>query len=348
MASDVHPLPHRQVALGHEQGGGQDRELTGMFTEVLGPVHGAGTSVPPPDPGHELAVATGSFAVDPPFFGDADMGRVAVCALVNELAAAGAEPRALALSLIVEAGLPVRQVRRLAESVRDAAAEAGVQVVAVDTRVVRAGDADRVFVAATGFGQQPCDTLTAPAPVAGDRIVLSGRLGGYAAHVLSTREGLGFEVFVPSGCAPLNGLLTAVRTAAGPDALRAVRVLGGGLAATLDAAARDAGLLLRIEPAALAIQYEAQLTFDTLGVDPLRVAEEGCLCLFVARESAATVLAALRAHPYGQDAQEIGEVTRTFGPGVELLADDGTATPLQADGTDGAGGSAGSEPARLR
>lgn len=155
--------------------------------------------------GGQLALRTGVFVVDPPFFGNGDVGRAAVCGVVNELAATGAEPLRVALGVIVEAGLPVRLLRRLVRSIREAAREAGVAIAAVDTEVVRAGEADQVFVTATAFGlhRRPAPRPTALRP--GDRIVVTGPLGDHAAHLLTLRGAPGLEQYVDSDCAPWAG-----------------------------------------------------------------------------------------------------------------------------------------------
>lgn len=150
----------------------------------------------------DLVVRAGTYVVDPPFFGNGDIGRVAVCGAVNDLAATGADPRHLALGIVLEAGLPLDLVHRLTESIRDAAAEAGVTVAAVDTQVVRAGEADRVYVTATAFGERRGPALAPDLVRPGDRIVVTGPLGDHAAHLVSLRDGLGYEHHVPSDCAP--------------------------------------------------------------------------------------------------------------------------------------------------
>ncbi|MFJ7590992.1 AIR synthase-related protein [Streptomyces sp. NPDC097617] len=267
-----------------------------------------------------VVVRTGTYVVDPPFFGNGDIGRVAVCGAVNELAVTGAEPRHVALGIVLEAGLALDLVRRLTASVRTAAAEAGVAIAAVDTQVVRTGEADRVFVTATAFGVLGGGALLEPHTVRpGDRIVVTGPLGSHAAHLVSLRDGLGYEHHVPSDCAPLAGLMRTVSA----DIRHARTVVAGGLAEVLRQCAADRGLTLRVDEAALPVRYEARVALGARGLSPLDAACAGCLCLFVPPEHTNRVLAALRAHPHGRRAAVVGEVTADPMGDVEYLAPDG-------------------------
>ncbi|MFE9632054.1 AIR synthase-related protein [Streptomyces sp. NPDC006463] len=276
-------------------------------------------AVPVPVPDPAVVVRSGTYVVDPPFFGNGDIGRVAVCGAVNELAATGADVRHIALGIVLEAGLPLDLVRRLTASVRGAAAEAQVAIAAVDTQVVRAGEADRVFVTATAFGVLGGPPLELGSVRPGDRIVVTGRLGSHAAHLVSLRDGLGYEHHVPSDCAPLGGLLRAV----GPDIRHARTVVAGGLAEVLRRCAAGRGLTLRVEEAALPVRYEARVALGARGLAPLDAACAGCLCLFVAPERTSQVLTRLRAHPYGRHATVVGEVTADPLGEVEFRTPDG-------------------------
>ncbi|WP_030765972.1 AIR synthase-related protein [Streptomyces sp. NRRL F-2664] len=269
--------------------------------------------------GGGAVVRTGTYVVDPPFFGNGDIGRVAVCGAVNELAATGADPRYIALGIVVEAGLPLELLRRLTASVRTAAAEAGVAVAAVDTQVVRAGEADRVFVTTTAFGVREGPSREVHAVQPGDRIVVTGPLGSHAAHLVSLRDGLGYDQHVPSDCAPLAGLLRTV----GAGIRHARTVAAGGLAEVLRRTAADRGLTLRVDESALPVRHGARVVLAARGLAPLDAACAGCLCLFVPPERTGLVLAALRAHPHGRRAAVVGEVTADPMGQVEFLAPDG-------------------------
>ena len=267
----------------------------------------------------EPVVRAGTYVVDPPFFGNGDIGRVAVCGAVNDLAATGADPRHLALGLVLEAGLPLDLVHRLTASIREAAAEAGVTVAAVDTQVVRAGEADRVYVTATAFGERQGPPLGPDRVRPGDRVVVTGPLGDHAAHLLSLRDGLGYEHHVPSDCAPLTALLREAR-----DSLHHARpIAAGGLAETLRLTATARRLTLRVDESALPVSYETRVALATRGLAPLDAACAGRLCLFVPADRADSVLAALHARPEGRHAAVVGEVTADPTGDIEYVAPDG-------------------------
>jgi hydrogenase expression/formation protein HypE len=269
-----------------------------------------------PIQGDRIAMTTDSFVVDPPFFGNGDIGKIAVCGTVNDLAVAGATPRYLTLGMIIETGLPVERLLRVLASIRDVAREAGVLIVGGDTKVVRRGEADQIYLNTAGVGSYEREPLRMRNVRAGDRIVLTGPIGNHTVHLLSIREGLGFEARVLSDCAPLNGLLAGALSSA-PDAVRSMRdVTRGGLAGVLHEYASALGLTLEIERAALPIQHETAMAMSMLGIDPIHAANEGCACLFVDPTAVPAVLAALRAHRYGRHAVSIGTVTGRAEPAV--------------------------------
>lgn len=324
-----------QVGLADDRAGGAGG-LRGFLREALGEACGPCPALA----GGVPVVWSGAHVVDPPFYGDGDIGRAAVCRTVNELAAAGAVPLGLSLSAVVEAGLPLGRVRQVADSVRAAARAAGVRVVDVDARVVRAGEADQIYLHTTGIGLRRSPAAPAPRARAGDRLVVSAPLGGFGAHVLSVRARLGHESVISSGCHPLTGLLERARGAVRQGALRAVRTVGrGGLAAALGAYADESGLGLRVREAALPVQYEARVALDALGVEPVHAASAGCVLVVVAAEAVDVLLAALRAHPCGREAAVVGEVVRRPGTGPVVL--------VPAEGSPVALGAAAQAPARL-
>ncbi|MEU6479276.1 AIR synthase-related protein [Streptomyces sp. NPDC047017] len=335
MLRDDVPLPVGQVALRDGHGGGTSP--AGVFTAALGDLYDPG----PLTERAPLAVRTVSCVVEPPFFGNGDIGRLAVCAAVNALAVAGAAPRRLTLAAVIEAGLPAALLHRAAASVRDAVREAGVRVSAVDARVVRAGEVDRITLAVTGFGAFTRGPLDAAAIRPGDRVLLSAPLGSHAVHVLSLRAGLGFEYHVPSDVAPLGALVETVRAALPADAVRAADMVGeGGLAAVLRRFARASGSAVRVDEAALPVPYGAREAFDVLGLDPLYAAGAGCVCLVVDPALEAAALAALRGHRGGRLATSVGQVRGAPAGAVEVRSLAGALTPLPDE-------SEGDAPARL-
>jgi hydrogenase expression/formation protein HypE len=315
-----------EILLDHGTGARLSRELVEFGAELLGDVYVGemedSAIVQPAD--ELLAVTTDSFVVDPPFFGNGDIGKVAVCGTVNDLAVLGAEPRYLTLGVILETGLPIAKYATVLRSVRDAAREAGVVIVAGDTKVVRPGEADQVYLNTTGIGVFRRSPLRMAHVAVGDTILLTGPLGNHTVHLLSVREGLGFERDVLSDCAPLNGLISAVLESPFGHAVHSIRdVTRGGLTAVLHEYARATGLMPHLVGAALPIEQRVQMACDMLGLNPMNAANEGCLCLFVEHSAAGRVLDVLRCHPYGRKAAIVGTVVEGDGCEVRITRPDG-------------------------
>jgi hydrogenase expression/formation protein HypE len=263
--------------------------------------------------GARVAMTTDSFVVRPLFFPGGDIGRLAVCGTVNDLAVSGAEPRFIAASFILEEGLEVEALRRIAASMRAACEEAGVALVTGDTKVVGRGKGDGVFVTTTGIGIVPeARRVSISGARPGDRVIVSGPIGDHGVAILSVREGLEFETVLASDCAPLGSLVRAMFEALPSEesAIRAMRdPTRGGLASTLVEMAQASKVGIAVDERAIPIRPEVRAACDFLGLDPLHVANEGKLVAVVAPECAARVLAAMRAHPLGRDAAEIGSVS---------------------------------------
>ncbi|WP_256967928.1 hydrogenase expression/formation protein HypE [Streptomyces sp. CS227] len=322
----------QQIVLDHGTGARLSRELVEFMVGVLGDVYVGEMedSAMLPVPVGNIAMTTDSFVVDPPFFGNGDIGKIAVCGTVNDLAVVGAEPRYLTLAMILETGFPIRLLHRALVSLRETALEAGVKIVAGDTKVVGPGEADGIFLNTTGIGvfHRPPKRMTDVRP--GDRIVLSGPIGNHTVHLLSVREGLGFEKNVLSDCAPLNGLIEAVDKAVPEDAVHSMRdVTRGGLSAVLHEYSAALGRTVRVEEEALPIDFETRMASDMLGINPINAANEGCLALFVEPGSVDAVLKTLHAHPYGRKAVVIGEVTDRPAKAVEMVGKDGKVSEIE-------------------
>ncbi|KPI19059.1 hydrogenase expression/formation protein HypE [Actinobacteria bacterium OK074] len=304
------------VLLGHGAGGRLTEELLdGLVLPAVG--GGAGpledAALLPWHP--ELVMSTDSFVVSPLFFPGGDIGSLAVHGTVNDLAMRGAWPLALSVSLIIEEGLPLAELRAVMESLGKAAADVGVPVITGDTKVVGRGAADRLFINTTGVGQR--HALLAPSAAAarpGDAVLLSGPIGLHGTTVLSTREGLGFEGDIASDSRPLHRLVRAL-TPLGA----AVHVLRdptrGGLAAALNEIARDSSVAVEIEESAVPVPGAVASACDLLGLDPLVVANEGCLVAFVDAGTTEDALAAMRSVAEGASAVRIGEVLPEGAPG---------------------------------
>ncbi len=253
-----------------------------------------------------IAFTTDSYVVNPVFFPGGDIGRLAVCGTVNDLAMSGAVPRYLSVSLIIEEGFPMSDLRRIAGSIKEAAREAGVQVVAGDTKVVDKGSADGLFITTSGIGTvAPGVDISGSNARPGDGVLLSGPIGDHGIAVISRREGLRFTSPVESDCAPLNHLVSDMLDAG--VGIRSLRdPTRGGLASTLNEIAVSSGVGIRIAEEAIPVRASVQAACDLLGFDPLYVANEGKL-VAVADEPE-KLLDAARRSPYGQEAAVIGEV----------------------------------------
>jgi hydrogenase expression/formation protein HypE len=268
--------------------------------------------------GARLAFTTDAFVVRPVFFPGGDIGRLAVCGTVNDLAVGGAEPLALSAAFILEEGLPMDDLRRIVASMRAACDEAGVRLVAGDTKVVDRGKGDHVFITTTGIGiVPPGRSLSISAALPGDHILLSGTLGDHGIAVMSVREGLEFETVLQSDSAPLQGLTRAMLEAC--PQIRCMRdPTRGGLAGALNDLAAGSGVGVRITEASLPLRSEVRGACELLGLDPLYVANEGKLIAVVPPPAADRVLRAMRSHPLGRNAADIG-VTVTDHPGLVVM-----------------------------
>jgi len=255
-----------------------------------------------------LAFTTDSYVVSPIFFPGGDIGKLAVCGTVNDLAMSGATPLYLSLSLIIEEGLALAELKKVVDSIKAATEEAGVKIIAGDTKVVNRGGADKLFINTSGIGvvQQGVDISGANARVA-DKVILSGAIGDHGIAVMSQREGLKFSVPVQSDCAPLHGLVSEML-----DASSQIHCLRdptrGGLATSLNEFARQSKVGIRIEEERIPVHDGVRAACELLGFDPLYVANEGKLVAIVASEDAERVLSRMKRNRYGVDACVIGEV----------------------------------------
>lgn len=258
--------------------------------------------------GTRIAFTTDSYVVTPLFFPGGDIGELAVNGTINDLAMSGARPLFLSLAFILEEGLPLAEFERVIESVRRAAAAAGVEVVTGDTKVVGRGGADRLFVNTSGIGvieNGPGMTSARVAP--GDAVLLSGTIGDHGIAILSRREGMEFDEPVASDTAPLHTLVASMLDTC-PD-IHAMRdPTRGGLAASLVEIASRRKLGMEIEERSIPLRDSVRGACEILGLDPLMIANEGKLVAFVPPATANDVLETMRKHPLGRDAAVIGRV----------------------------------------
>jgi len=255
-----------------------------------------------------LAFTTDSYVVSPIFFPGGDIGKLAVCGTVNDLATSGAKPLYLSLSFIIEEGLLVSELEKVVESVQKAAGEAGVEIVTGDTKVVTQGSADKLFINTAGVGViLEGVSISGTNAKPGDKVILSGAIGDHGIAVVSKREGLSFATKLKSDCAPLGGLVADMLKAS-PD-IHALRdPTRGGLATSLNELARQSKVSIRIEEKAIPVREEVLAACEMLGFDPLYVANEGKMIAIVPPQDADKVLKAMRQNKYGKEAVIIGEV----------------------------------------
>jgi hydrogenase expression/formation protein HypE len=274
----------------------------------------------PGEPDHtgRIVVTTDSHVVQPIFFPGGDIGRLAICGTVNDLAMMGAtEPLALTLAVVIEEGFPRADLERIAASIRAACAEAGARVMTGDTKVMGKGELDGIILNTAGVAvtsRVVPDRGLRP----GDRIIVTGTMGDHGLAILAARGKLALEATLRSDVAPINGLVRAALAVAGEDLVAMKDPTRGGLASALHEMAEKAGVGILIDEAAVPIHPQVRAVGELLGIDPLRVANEGKAVLGVRPDRADAVLAALRAHPLGQDAAIIGVATAAS-PGRVVL-----------------------------
>ena len=258
-----------------------------------------------------VAFTTDSFVVKPLFFHGGDIGSLAVHGTVNDLAMGGAQPLFLSVAFIIEEGLSMDTLHRVAASLGSAAQDAGVQVVTGDTKVVEKGSGDGLFINTTGLGLVPDGVnLSADQARPGDAVILSGSIGEHGIAILAEREGIEFDTPVESDSAALHTLVAGMLAVT--KSIRCLRdPTRGGVSSALNeiAAQSQAGILL--DERAIPVREEVRGACEMLGLDPLYVANEGKLIAIVGADDADAVLAAMRLHPLGRGAQRIGTVTGT-------------------------------------
>ena len=265
-----------------------------------------------------IAFTTDSFVVRPLFFRGGDIGKLAVCGTVNDLAMVGARPLYLSLGFIVEEGLESETLERILESIRITAEEAEVQIVTGDTKVVEKGKADGIYINTSGVGTiRPGVAVAAQRVKAGDVVLINGGMGDHGVAVISEREGLSFETEIASDCAPLNHLVSRLL-----DVCKDIHCFRdptrGGVAATLNEIAEQAKVKIELHEKDLPVSPAVRGACDILGFDPLYVPNEGKMLAFCPEEHAEAVLNAMRSDRYGRDSAIIGRVTEE-GEGVVLL-----------------------------
>jgi len=305
-----------RVLLAHGGGGGLARQLIlnevlpALTNPALAPLADAAVVEGAP----RLAFTTDAYVVTPAFFPGGDIGRLAVCGTVNDLAVTGARPLYLSLAAILEEGFPLADLRLILSSVKQAALEAGVAVVTGDTKVVERGAADGVFLTSAGVGSLGHLPPGWGAPEPGDALLVNGTLGDHGFTILAAREGLTFEHPLKSDAAPLNGLVFALLEA--EVRVRLMRDLTrGGLGAALNEWVSGRPWGFEVQESQLPFSPGVRSLAELLGLDPIFSANEGKLLAIVHPDDANRALELMQDHPLGRDAAVIGRVTEA-NPGL--------------------------------
>lgn len=304
------------VLLGHGSGGTMmKRIIDEVFFEAYADEEllegNDAASLPAPAAGERIAYSTDSFVVTPHFFPGGDIGRLAVCGTVNDVATSGAVPKYLSCGFILEEGFPVADLKRICKSMAEMAKEAGVHIVTGDTKVVNRGHGDGVFINTSGIGFIPEGvSLSGAFCKPGDKVLVTGTMGDHGITIMSCREELSFNADIQTDAAPLNHLIAEV-IAAAPDTRCFRDPTRGGLASTLNELAAQSDVDFIVEEGAVPVKDAVLGACEMLGYDVYQVANEGKMVCVVPAEQAEAALAAMRASKYGADAAIIGEVVET-------------------------------------
>jgi len=302
--------PTDTIMLGHGSGGTLSRDLLNrLFLPELGKAapRALDDSAVVIVDGQRFALTTDSHVVSPLFFPGGDIGRLAICGTVNDLAMVGAMPVALTCGFVIEEGLSFDILQHVVQSMRESASEAGIYIAAGDTKVVQKGGADQLFINSSGIGKI-ADGMNISGANAkeGDVIIVSGTIGDHGIAVLSAREGLGFDTTLESDVAPLNHLVQAMICTGEIHVLR--DPTRGGLATSLVEIAEQSNVAIEINEQALPVKPAVKAACEMLGFDPLYIANEGKLVAFVKESDAEKVLDVMKRTKYGEDSAMIGKV----------------------------------------
>jgi hydrogenase expression/formation protein HypE len=257
-----------------------------------------------------LAFTTDAFVVDPIFFPGGDIGKLAICGTVNDIAVAGARPMFISCSFILEEGLPYDSLEKIVRSMAKEAENAGVQIVTGDTKVVDKGKCDKIFISTTGIGEikDKYHSISTGKNIApGDKIIVNGSIGDHGMAVMSARNDLNLRTTIMSDCASLNGLIDIALSAS--DRIKFMRdATRGGLATILAELSNGKPFGVLVEEERVRVKESVRGICELLGFDPLYVANEGKVLMVVGKEDAEKVLDALKSHALGKDSTIIGEV----------------------------------------
>ena len=317
MQNPVCPVPHYHtdtIVIGHGSGGQMTHDLIqNIFQSQIGNEYlfqgNDSAKIKLPNNQSQIAISTDSHVISPLFFPGGDIGRVAVCGTVNDITTSGAQPLFLTAGFIIEEGFPVSSLQRIVKSIAETCLEAGVKIVAGDTKVVEKGSADGIFINTSGFGVIPDNRqLGGEFAQPGDAVLITGTLGDHAIAVLQARGELGFDSNIESDVAPLNYMIDNLLTAV-PD----VHVLRdpsrGGLATSLKEIACQSQVGIDLFEKHIPINHQVRSACEMLGFDPLYLANEGKMIIILPDNHAEKALEIIKKSPYGKNAKRIGLIT---------------------------------------
>ena len=319
------PLQHTEkIVMGHGSGGKMMQDLIAktFFPPFENPVlmMGDDAGVVNLDHPTQLVISTDSHVVWPLFFPGGDIGKLAICGTVNDVAMMGAKPLYITVSFILEEGLEMPVLKRVVESMKSAALEADIQIVAGDTKVVQKGKADGLYITTAGVGvRSPKLSISGTQAKPGDKVILSGTIGDHGIAVLGARGELGFESEIQSDIAPLNKMVEALIACTEPEQVHVFRdPTRGGVASALNEIANQSNVGIVLDEHKIPVRRAVNAACEMLGFDPLYVANEGKLIAIVSSSCSDDVLMAMRNSLYGEEATLIGEVVNDH-PGRVLM-----------------------------
>ena len=312
--------PREKIILGHGSGGNLTQELIDnifrpyLTNSILDKQNDfANIDFPLDLTKGRLIVATDAHIVNPIFFPGGDIGRLAICGTVNDIAMSGGKPLYLTASFIIEEGFETNHLTRIVKSMKFAADEAEIEIIAGDTKVAEKGNCDKIFISTTGIGWvSEMINIGGEKAQPGDFIIISGSIGDHGIAVLSERGDFGFNTNIQSDVAPLNGMINTLI-----DDVGEIHVLRdptrGGLATSLNEIAKQSQINITVFEEKLPIKKEVKAACEMLGFDPLYIANEGKAIIILPENKAEKAIHSLRNHVYGKDAQIIGQVSEPQG-----------------------------------
>jgi len=304
----------KKIELNHGAGGKLMRDLIkGLFIKELeNPfLSGMDDAAVFTDMGRDdIVFTTDSYVVSPLFFPGGDIGKLAVCGTVNDLAVSGAKPLYLSAGIIIEEGFELSLLKKIVKSVKEASVKAGVKIVTGDTKVVERGACDKVFINTSGIGPKPKGIKLGLKKIrTGDKIIVTGPIGQHGVSILAAREGLNFQSSVKSDCAPLNGVISRILKYS--DEIRFMRdPTRGGVATVLNEIVDEMPLGILLQEDGIPMTGGVRSACELLGMDPLYMANEGRAVVVTSKAGSKKILKALKRHPQGKNASIIGEIVK--------------------------------------